>query len=173
MSNKFITPETKISDLLNNFPEIEGKLIELAPTFKKLKNPILRKTIAKVTTLRQAAIVGNLRLDFLINELRKAAGQSEADFSVNTEEIIVDAPDWFSMDKIKDSLDAVPIINSGGHPLDRVIKSVRDLKEDEIFELITPFIPAPLIENVENLGFKSWTNQVDNEFFKTYFIRTK
>jgi len=111
-------------------------------------------------------------LDILINELRKAVGQKEADFSESSGEIILDAPEWFSKDKVKSSLNAIPIINGGGHPLEIVIKLVRNLNDDEIFELITPFIPAPLIEKVENLGFISWTNQENNEVFKTYFMRS-
>ena len=46
-----ITPQTMVGDMLENYPELEDKLIEIAPVFKKLKNPILRKTVAKVATV--------------------------------------------------------------------------------------------------------------------------
>ena len=167
-----ITPDTKIYDLLQNYPELEDKLIELAPTFKKLKNPVLRKTITKVTSLRQASIVGNLKLDTLINELRKEVGQNATNFNAFEENDKIDeAPDWLDKSKIIERLNAIPIINSGEHPLDLVIKKVRELNKDEIFELTTPFLPAPLIEKVENLGFSSWNTAVNNNEFKTYFVR--
>lgn len=66
-----ITPQTLIGDLLKNYPQLEDTLIEIAPVFRKLKNPILRKTVARVTTLKQAAVVGNVSLSTMINELRK------------------------------------------------------------------------------------------------------
>ena len=42
-----ITPDTRIGTLLEKFPELEETLIELAPSFDKLKNPFLRKTVGK------------------------------------------------------------------------------------------------------------------------------
>jgi hypothetical protein len=52
-----ILPSTKVATLLDRYPELENVLIELAPPFKKLKNPFLRKGVAKVASLRHAATV--------------------------------------------------------------------------------------------------------------------
>ena len=73
MKRIIITPKTKIYDLLEAYPELEEKLVEAAPQFRKLKNPMLRKTIARVTTLGQAAIIGGVKVEQLINKLREAA----------------------------------------------------------------------------------------------------
>jgi len=51
-SKLIITPDVKVAELLREYPQLEDKLIEIAPVFVKLKNPILRKTISKVTTLK-------------------------------------------------------------------------------------------------------------------------
>ena len=40
MDNLIITPRTKVYELLQAYPELEDLLIELAPVFKKLKNPV-------------------------------------------------------------------------------------------------------------------------------------
>ena len=53
-----ITPQTKVGELLTAYPELEDLLIEIAPAFKKLRKPVLRRTVAKVTSLAQAARVG-------------------------------------------------------------------------------------------------------------------
>jgi hypothetical protein len=58
-----ITPSTKVGDMLDNYPELEETLIGIAPPFKKLKNPFLRKTVAKVATLKHIASVGNVPLN--------------------------------------------------------------------------------------------------------------
>ena len=55
-----ITAETKIAALLKHYPGLEDHLIGMAPPFKKLKNPILRRSVAKVASLHQAAAVGRL-----------------------------------------------------------------------------------------------------------------
>ena len=61
MKNLIITPKTKVLELIETYPELEDILIEIAPAFKKLKNPILRKTVAKIATLQQAAAIGNIK----------------------------------------------------------------------------------------------------------------
>ncbi len=50
-----ITPQTKVKELLDAYPELEPVLIDMAPAFKKLRNPVLRRTIARVTSIKQAA----------------------------------------------------------------------------------------------------------------------
>ncbi|MHC4830644.1 MAG: DUF1858 domain-containing protein [Planctomycetota bacterium] len=42
-----ITPETKVAQLLQHYPELEETLIAMAPAFKKLRNPVLRRSVAK------------------------------------------------------------------------------------------------------------------------------
>ena len=63
MANKIdINPSTKVNDLLNAYPELEETLIGIAPPFKKLKNPMLRKSVAKVATLKHISAVGGIPL---------------------------------------------------------------------------------------------------------------
>jgi hypothetical protein len=169
-----ITPETKISDLLKNYPQLENTLIKLAPVFEKLKNPVLRKTIAKVTTLRQAAVIGNVPLEKIINILRTEiglsrfiGGQSEIDLenhSQKTENI----PVWFKKSNITKTFDARHLLNAGIQPVDKVVKEIKYIKNKDIYELITPFMPLPLIEIIENMGYEYWSVQ-EEEIFKTYF----
>ena len=156
MNKLQITPEIKISELLNNFPELEEKLIEIAPPFKKLKNPVLRKTIAKVTTLRQASKVADISLAELINNLRTYVGQNQ---------IIVDdeqkkstkTPKWVIDSKIAITYDARIDLENGGHPVAKVTKDILPLKECEIYLLITPFYPGPLIDIVKEKGFETFS----------------
>ena len=72
-----ITPETKIAALLERYPELEKTLLEMAPEFKKLRNPVLKKTIAKVTSLRQASTIAKIPLADMINKLRSEVGIQE------------------------------------------------------------------------------------------------
>jgi len=50
--NLEILPTVTVHKLLVAYPQLEEVLIGIAPPFKKLKNPILRRTIAKVATHR-------------------------------------------------------------------------------------------------------------------------
>lgn len=69
-----ITPKTRVGELLDTYPELEPVLMDLAPAFKKLQNPVIRKTVGKVATLQQAAAIGNVSLSEIINTLRLEVG---------------------------------------------------------------------------------------------------
>ena len=71
MGDSVIGPETKVGELLRRHPELEETLIRLSPEFQRLKNPVLRATVAKVATLRQVAQVGGLDPEALIKTCAK------------------------------------------------------------------------------------------------------
>jgi hypothetical protein len=99
MSQLIITPKTKVLDLIENYPELEAVLIACAPAFKKLKNPLLRKTVARITSLQQAAAVGNVKVEDLVNRLRQGAGQDLIS-DVNETVYHTKKPQWFAEDRI-------------------------------------------------------------------------
>jgi len=169
-ANLQITPKTNVGELLDHFPQLEEVLIEMVPTFKKLKNPILRRTIARVTSLQQAALVGGIALDQLINNLRNKVGQENMDHSHPTNIENTDAPSWLATDKIEHTFDAREIIANGGHPLPEVVAGTYKIEKGQIYELITPFLPAPLIDKVKAMGFQSWSKQEGTVFY-TYFFK--
>lgn len=170
MNTLIITPKTKVLELIETYPQLEDILIEYAPAFKKLKNPVLRKTVAKIATLQQAAAIGNVRTEELINRLRKEIGQEiivgETGTSYN-----YNKPDWFSEEKISNRLDASEMLAAGEHPVNQVLADLKQLNPGEIYELKTPFLPAPLIDKALSLGVKHWIDQKSDEEFLIYFIR--
>lgn len=165
-----ITPETKVGALLDQYPQLEEVLIEMAPAFNKLRNPILRKTVAKVATLRQVAQVGNISLGNMINTLRSAIGV-EGNFNVKQDEKkeTLTPPGWFDKSAIVKSFDARQLIEAGNQPIKQVFNELKELKHNEIYELITPFIPAPLIDMAKNRGFQAWSLDEKAGIVKTYF----
>jgi len=163
-----ITPKTKIAEIVEAYPELKEKIIALAPAFKKLQNPILMKTVARMTSLAQAAKVGDLDLMHFVNTLRETVGQPPLNIEAaqqNSDE----PPLWFKTGTIVKSIDARPMLEKGEHPVGLVLQEVDKLGEGEILELITPFVPAPLIGKAEDKGFVTWTLPRSSEEFKNYF----
>ncbi|MCP4566706.1 MAG: DUF1858 domain-containing protein [FCB group bacterium] len=172
MSRKTITPDMRVGELLADFPELEDVLISLSPAFKKLKNPILRKTVGKVATLRQVAQVGNISVGELISALRKAAGLSELDITDEADgSESSDRPDWFDKSRIIESFDACPLIEAGGQPMGQVTGAWKKLEKGDIYELITPFPPAPLIDMAKDQGVDVWSLDEEPELTRTWFCR--
>ncbi len=60
-------PETKVHDLLTTYPFIKEYLINLHPHFKKLNNPILAQTLARIANLNRAADAVNIPVDTFIS----------------------------------------------------------------------------------------------------------
>ncbi len=165
-----IGPETKIGALLEKFPQLEKTLLELAPQFKQLRNPVLRKTVGRVASLSQAAAIGKVSLTEMINTLRTEAGvQEEFAAKMDADVTAAEAPAWFKASQIAKTLDARPLLEAGEHPVQRVLQEAKTLNPGEIYELITPFLPAPLIEAAQKQGLQAWAHETDPGVFKSYF----
>ncbi len=165
-----ITPQTMVGDMLENYPELEDKLIEIAPVFKKLKNPILRKTVAKVATLKQAATIGNVPIGDLINKLRLAAGQGSIDIA-EEKSGSKSKPSWVKSENVKIEYDASIDLENGIHPAGKVTKDIHNISGDELYLLTTPFTPAPLLQMVEEKGYETFSEKISEQVVNTYIKR--
>jgi len=166
-----ITPEVKVGELLDHYPDLEMVLLELSPTFKKLQNPVLRRTVAKVTTLKHAAKVGGLDLGRLINELRSSVGQEKFHAESNSEKQQGKPPSWLVVDQITLRIDVRPMLESGEKPVGKVMSELAKVPEGRICELTASFLPAPMIEMAEKKGFESWSKEESGNLIKVYLYR--
>jgi len=166
-----ITPSTKIKDLLDTYPCLEETLIGIAPPFKKLKNPILRKSVARVATLQHASAVGKVPLNELINKLRDAVGQSKSTDSYEDVNYFSDKPEWFSADAIALSIDEQKSEDQDKMTLVTILQEARNVNRGEIIELITTFLPAPGIDRMKAKGYSVWTVNEEDDLIKSYFLK--
>lgn len=169
MEKLIITPKTKIFDLLETYPELEDLLIQLAPQFKKLKNPVLRKTITKITNLNQAATIGGIHVEELINTLRKEVGQASIDTINEQDNINTKQPDWFEESSIIQTIDIRDMLHAGEQPVHEVLAELKRFQHDKILKVIAPFIPAPLIDKSLSLGYKHWLHKKNEQEFLVFF----
>ena len=80
-------------------------------------------------------------------------------------------PTWLTNEKIKITLDARPLLAQGIHPLEQVQKECALLQPGEIFEIITPFKPTPMIEKMEAAGFETFSEVRDDGMYRTCFLK--
>ncbi len=164
-----ITPKTRVGELLDVYPELESVLLELSPAFKKLKNPVLRKTVGKVATLQQAASLGNISVTELINILRMEVGQQLFEGAESGDKINYEKPVWFDPGKVSVSFEATPLIDSGENPMQEVLAYLEKTNSGEIFLLTTPFVPAPIIDLISKKGYSHYCLKSDQGSCRTYF----
>ena len=172
MEKLIITPKTKIYDLLEAYPELEEILISSAPEFKKLKNPVLRKTIARITNISQAATIGGLNVEELVNRLREKAGQGNIEQLDDTgTKYQTICPDWFKKEAVASTIDIREMLNRDEQPVHEVLAALKRLKENEILEIIAPFVPAPLLDKTISLEYKHWLDKKGEGDFRVYFSK--
>lgn len=169
-----ITPDTKVTDLLKEFPQLEELLKHFSPAFAALKNPVLRKTVAKVTSLQQAAKVGGVSIVEMVNTLRKEAGllPLENSFCPNSEDIHIPFSEKMLPATITHTLDVRPIIESGNHPKDQILDLANKLNQGDCLEFISSFPPTPLIDLLQKKGYSVTMLAPDEGVVRT-FVKMK
>lgn len=149
--------QTKIGVLLQAYPTLEETLIQLSPAFAKLRNPLLRRTVARVTTIHQAAKIAGIAPNQLLQQLRHAAGLTPLTpaEAVDDEQEEVE-PEWFDATKITIRFDVSPIIEAGESPLTEIMHLADRLERETILALTLPFRPEPIMDRLRSKGFSVW-----------------
>jgi hypothetical protein len=169
--NFLILPTTKVAALLSRYPQLEDVLVELAPPFKKLKNPLLRRSVAQVASLRQAAAVAGLPVAKLVNTLRAAVGQPPVASDDDEVAVYFSAqPEWFDAAKIVHSVDE-SATDPDKMPIAEVLQHARLLNPGEILELVTHHLPAPAIDIMQSKGYCVWSSQAAPEVVRTFVCK--
>jgi hypothetical protein len=165
-----ITPDAKLGALLERWPRLEATLLEISPHFRALQNPVLRRTVARVATLRQVSKVSGVPLGTLIERLRAAAGLPPI---AVTEEAEGEGtrPAWASDAAAARTHDARPAIEAGEHPMAQVMADLAALGDDEVYVLVTPFVPAPLVDLARGKGHLTHSVVEKEGLVRTYFRR--
>ncbi len=168
-----ILPSTKVAELLESYPELEDVLVAMAPPFKKLRNPLLRRSIGKIASLQQAATVGRLDLTAMVNELRAAVGQPPIGVAVNisNETYLGTAPEWFDPPSVAVVIDD-RALTADQMALTRVLTALVPLGERQVVQLTTTFLPAPGIDAAREKGLRTWSVRESDDHYETYFAKT-
>lgn len=157
-----ITPETKIGPLLDAYPQLEDVLLAQAPMFGKLKNPVLRRTVARVATLDSAARMAGLSPGDLVTTLRRAAGLGPPRISAPEQSPAEDEqnqPPWVASEPVVATIDAERLLESGQTPLPEILRAAAALAPGTQLEILTSFRPEPLLDALHNKGFQTCTQQ--------------
>ncbi|MDD3716931.1 MAG: DUF1858 domain-containing protein, partial [Candidatus Marinimicrobia bacterium] len=150
-----ISPKTKLMAVLEEYPQLEQVLINYVPMFTQLKNPVLRKTVARIATLQQVANIGKVPVEDLINRLRNEVGQDLYSGTSDTSYITAE-PEGFDKKKISGELDIHAMLEAGEQPVILVLAELNKLSAGSAYKVSAPFLPAPLIDKAVSLNIRYW-----------------
>jgi hypothetical protein len=167
-----ILPTTKVSSLLDRYPELEDVLIQLAPPFVRLKNPLLRRGVARVASLKQAAAVGHLPVSRLVNTLRGAVGQPAIpdDDSDERSAYFSAQPDWFDAARVIHTVDESST-DPDKMPIAELLQRAMLLNPGEILELRSQHLPAPGIDILKSKGYRVWSTPSTSNVVHTFLCK--
>ncbi len=167
-----ITPETKIGDFLAAHPDQQEALIARIPEFTKLRNPILRRTVAKLATVDHAAHMAGLPTAELVPFLRELAGEAAGPVAEESPVPAAESrPDWARPSAVRSTLDADALMATGEHPLARVRRALLTLAPGEALQLLSPFRPEPLLDQFRQEGTPCWCEAEGTGRFRTWILK--
>ncbi len=161
-----ITSRSKLMDVLKAYPQLEEQIIAVAPPFKNLGNPILRRTVAQLATLEQVAQIGGMDSAELVRILRRAAGLEELPAGLAQAFVppprAADDPDWIEGAPAH-VLDGVALLRDSIVPVQRANELLAGLPAGAFILLTTDFKPAPIIEAMEKAGRRVYHKTLRDE----------
>lgn len=82
-------------------------------------------------------------------------------------------PAWAAVEASTRTLDARPMLAAGDHPVSQVMETLGTLAGGEVFQLVTPFLPRPLIERAQWRGFLAFSVAEGAGLVRTFFRRAQ
>jgi hypothetical protein len=168
-----ITPKTNINAMLEAYPELENFLMGINPKYKKLKNPVLRRTIARMATLTQVAMIGGYKPEELVNLIRKELGQPPLGETGAPESVMPaekSRPGWAAGEPAL-ILDGGALLDAEKNPLAEVRKALKEVPAGHPVRLDTDFLPAPLIDAFREEGLEVWNEKKGESEYSTWIIK--
>jgi uncharacterized protein (DUF2249 family) len=175
-----ITKDWKVSKVLEEYPETLEVFVAATPHFKKLRNPLLRKTLAPRVTVEQAAKIAGVGVDELLSRLNTSVGfeyvpqnrppaDETGEQAEEFERVNRAIVETIAREELV--LDVRPIISSGSDPLKVILQTVRGLKQGQALHLINSFEPIPLYAVLGDRGFEHFTRSVQGVWHVWFFRR--
>ncbi len=159
---------TKIGDLLKMREDALDIIASITPAFEKLRNPVLRKSIAPRVRVKDAARIGNMPVNTFLKFLEKH------DFEVSYDERDTMEVQPKKCEVLKNyktvSLDVRADLESGRDPFNKIREKLAGLEKGEALEVIVDFEPVPLIDLFERSGYDHCTICRDG-YVSTYFFK--
>ena len=178
--NTNATP-VQASDKLQSLFERDERLIDVvashSPQLAKLRHSPMRRIMARVTTVAQAARLCKMSADSLVRDLNRAIGIDPAPADT-TAGSALDANDAIAATQwsIPASASVVELdvreeLSKGGEPFSRIMGAVGALGEREVLHLRAPFEPVPLFAVMQKRGFAHRTEQHADDDWSVWFFR--
>lgn len=169
-----ISPSDKVSDVLARDESLVEVFVRAAPHFGKLRNRAMRRVMARLVTVEQAARTANIPAERLVRELNAALGLADGrtrSESTPNASRVASSDDRHPGSAPVVELDVRDDLRSGREPFSRIMRAVAALRADEILHLRAIFEPVPLFAVLGKRGFAHESKAYAADDWSVWFWR--
>ena len=165
-----VTKNTKISKILRENKNAVDTIASINKHFKKLNNPVLRRVLAPRVTVKDAAKIGHISINEFLKRLKDIGFEVIYDDEIVTDSPINQNKAFIDISKLIE-LDVRPIMEAGADPFSVIMSALKEIKKGETLKLINIFEPIPIIQILEEKGYKSQTEKICDKEYHIYFTK--
>jgi uncharacterized protein (DUF2249 family) len=175
----------RVADVLARDEALVEAFVAVSPAFARLRNPALRRVMARLVTVAQAARVAGVDAALLVERLNRALAGAP-----NQEpEPMHEAPPCNHATAVPAELTPMPAclaalpaerlleldvrddLRNGREPFHRIMEARRALAAGQVLRLRAIFEPAPLYTVLGKQGFTHWTERLAADDWRIWFWR--
>lgn len=166
-----VTACERVSDVLARDESLIEVFVRHSSHFEKLRSPALRKMMARLVTVEQAARVAGVSTGALVDDLNRAIGVASANAADVADTPELESARVHPADAPVLELDVREDLRSGREPFSHIMGAVSGLDLDAVLHLRAIFEPAPLYAVLEKRGFAHETQRHAADDWSIWFWR--
>lgn len=168
-----IHADDRIAAVLGSDPALLDVLIAASPTFERLRNPLMRKTMGRLVTVAQAARLAGIDTDALLRRLNGEAGDGAlpraAEPSLEGTSALPAGLAALPAERVTE-VDVREDLRAGREPFARIMAAVAALPPGNVLRLRAIFEPVPLYAVLARRGLDRWTEQLAPDDWRVWFF---
>jgi uncharacterized protein (DUF2249 family) len=153
-----VTPTDRVSDVLARDETLVEVFVRHAPHFEKLRNAAMRRIMARLVTVEQAARMADVPVDNLVRDLNEALHietSAVAETTLDKAGVQWEPSASHRPASLREvELDLRGDMRAGREPFSRILSAVAVLGPGEVLLLRTIFEPVPLFGVLAKRGFE-------------------
>lgn len=175
-----IVATDRVSDVLARDEALVEVFIRHAPQFTKLRSRTMRRVMARLVTVEQAARMGRVDVELLVRDLNDALGVERAPREARSAArpaaprpapLFPAAPDGPPSGRTIVEVDVREDLRAGREPFSRIMAAVSALPPGEMLLIRAIFEPVPLFAALARRGFVHAARQEGPEDWTVWFWR--
>jgi len=170
MTRPPVRADDRVQDVLARDAALVDVFVRHSSHFDKLRNAVLRRVMARLVTVEQAARVAGVPADALVRALNDALGIAAVEPNAPVDRAREGAATR-PAGRREVELDLRETLRAGKEPFSRIMSAVGALRDDEVLHLRAIFEPAPLYAVLAKRGLVHETQRHAPDDWSVWFWR--